>query len=102
MWKIFMYAGNTVLPTQPAGPNDQNLLLDAVYVLTLPSFTWFKSNYAAAQARFAHSCNMATNDSRQMIVVGGYQYYDNNAFYYRDIWTQGLAGRFLPHWTGLR
>ncbi len=56
-----------------------------------PLFTWFKSNFPAAQARFAHSCNLAADDSRQIIVVGGYQYYDNIAFYDRDVFTQGLA-----------
>ena len=85
-----MYAGNAVLPTSPAAPN-QNVELDAVHVLSIPSFTWFKTSYTAANARFAHSCTIQTVYSRQMIVLGGYQYYDNAASLIPDVQIQGLS-----------
>ncbi|ERF72729.1 hypothetical protein EPUS_04782 [Endocarpon pusillum Z07020] len=66
--------------------------LDQVWVLSLPSFTWYKSNYQPANARFLHTCNVPGNPPRcQMVAVGGIipqlEYYLEP----RDPWPQGLG-----------
>ena len=44
--------------------------MDEVYVLSLPSFVWFKANYTSSDPRAQHTCNIAGN--RQMLSIGGY------------------------------
>ena len=46
-----------------------NVGFDEVYVLSLPSFVWFKANYTPSDPRIWHSCNVAGN--RQLLSVGG-------------------------------
>ena len=43
--------------------------LDEVYVLSLPSFVWFKVNYTSSDPRVDHTCIIAGN--RQMLSIGG-------------------------------
>ena len=43
--------------------------LDQVYILSLPSFVWFKANYTSSDPRIEHTCNIAGN--RQMLSIGG-------------------------------
>ena len=43
--------------------------LDEFYVLSLPSFVWFKVNYASSDPRIDHTCIIACN--RQMLSIGG-------------------------------
>ena len=43
--------------------------LDQVYILSLPSFVWFKANYTSSDPRVDHTCNIAGN--RQMLSIGG-------------------------------
>ena len=66
------------------------LALDAVYVLSLPAFRWFKADHPAQYPRFRHSCNIVGN--RQMLSIGGQdptnQY--NNTFT-ADPFLQGLG-----------
>ena len=46
-----------------------NAGLDEVYVLSLPSFVWFKVNYTSSDPRIWHTCNVVGN--RQMLSIGG-------------------------------
>ena len=43
--------------------------MDEVYVLSLPSFVWFKANYTSSDPREGHTCHVVGN--RQMLSVGG-------------------------------
>lgn len=43
--------------------------LDEVYILSLPSFVWFKVNYTSSDPRIEHTCVIAGN--RQMLSIGG-------------------------------
>ena len=43
--------------------------LDEVYVLSVPSFVWFKVNYTSSNPRVDHTCIVAGN--RQMLSIGG-------------------------------
>ena len=46
-----------------------NAGLDEVYVLSIPSFVWFKANYTSSDPRVYHTCNIVGN--RQMLSIGG-------------------------------
>ena len=69
---------------------------DDVYVLSLPSFTWYKADYTPGIGRTLHSCNPF---GRQMIVVGGTSNDDSwqtgtdktAATYNQDPWPWGLG-----------
>jgi N-acetylneuraminic acid mutarotase len=41
---------------------------DDVYVLSLPSFSWYKVDNTPGTGRTLHTCNVV---NRQMIVIGG-------------------------------
>ena len=43
--------------------------MDEVYVLSLPSFVWFKANYTSSDPREGHTCHVVGN--RQMLSIGG-------------------------------
>lgn len=62
-----------------------------VYVLSLPAFHWFKSNYTSPSLRIGHTCH--ATKTRQMIVIGGT---DPCVSYPpdppdQDPWSQGIA-----------
>ena len=59
----FMHGGviNNVLGSQATNS-------DQVYVLSLPSFRWFRANYTAAHSRGGHTCHIKNS---QMIMIGG-------------------------------
>ena len=59
---IGLYDGSTTSQQINAG-------LDEVYVLSLPSFVWFKANYTSSDPRIFHTCNIVGN--RQMLSIGG-------------------------------
>ena len=67
---------------------------DDVYVLSLPSFTWYKADYAPDTGRTLHTCHAV---GRQMIVIGGtsnddsWQTGDSITGTYRDPWPWGLG-----------
>ena len=52
-----------------AASHKVNAELDEVYVLSLPSFAWFKANYTSSDPRVFHTCNIVGN--RQMLSIGG-------------------------------
>ena len=41
---------------------------DQVYILSLPSFRWFRANYTSAYSRGGHTCHVTKS---QMIMIGG-------------------------------
>jgi Kelch motif len=91
--QIFLHGGS-ILPaarnfkTVPQAVID----LDQVWVLSLPSFTWYKSNYEPADARFLHTCDVPGNPPRrQMVVVGGMVPELEYNLEPRDPWPQGLG-----------
>ena len=60
--------GNNVWKGSPAALKNTGVL-DDVYVLSLPSFVWFKVNYTSSDPRVDHTCIIAGN--RQMLSIGG-------------------------------
>ena len=46
-----------------------NVGADEIYILSLPSFQWFKVNYPSSSPRAGHSC--ITTGTSQMIIIGG-------------------------------
>ena len=48
--------------------------LDQVWVLSLPSFTWYKSSYKPSDARMLHTCHIPGTPTprSQMVAIGGY------------------------------
>lgn len=77
------------------GPQTANS--DQVYILSLPSFRWFRANYTSANPRGGHTCH-ATNSS-QMILIGGSDPTHSTSFLGdgdvqnapSDPWTQGIG-----------
>ena len=59
---MFLYGGYNV--NSLSGTID----MDVVYVLSLPSFVWYRQNFRPRFGRYRHTCNLV---GRQMIVVGG-------------------------------
>ena len=69
--EIFLYGGqvgNSGWEGSPALLKDI-AALDEVYILSLPSFVWFKVNYTSSDPRIEHTCSIAGN--RQMLSIGG-------------------------------
>ena len=69
--EIFLYggqAGNGAWSASSATLEDI-ATLDEVYILSLPSFVWFKVNYTSSDPRIEHTCVTAGN--RQMLSIGG-------------------------------
>ena len=74
------------------GPNSQT---DEIYILSLPSFQWFKADYPSLYPRTGHKC-VATGTS-QMVIIGGldptevsdglWKGFNGSA----DPWPQGLG-----------
>lgn len=65
---------------------------DQVYILSIPSFRWFKANYTSTDSRAGHTCHIKNN---QIIMIGGQnpsyknQFNDNpNSV---DPWLQGIG-----------
>jgi hypothetical protein len=66
--------------------------LDQVWVLSLPSFTWYNSSYEPSDARFLHTCHVPGNPPRrQMVAVGGLIPDFKYIFQPKDPWPQGLG-----------
>lgn len=89
-YEIFMYAGWGGNLGPAAIPYDE------VFVLSLPSFNWFKASYGAANPRHALTCHSAGGG--QMITIGGVNSTTNgpknlynDVFNTADQFTQGLA-----------
>ena len=69
--EIFLYGGqmgNSFMDASSAALKDI-AALDEVYILSLPSFVWFKVNYTSSDPRIEHSCVIAGN--RHMLSIGG-------------------------------
>lgn len=72
------------------------LAYDDVYVLSLPSFSWYKADYTPGVGRTLHTCNV---NNRNMIVIGGTSNDDSwvtgndvtGTQSYRDPWPWGLG-----------
>ena len=64
-----------------------------VYILSLPSFQWFKAENPSGGARTSHTCH--TTGNNQMILIGGFNYtyslgsYDGDQN--QDPWAQQIA-----------
>jgi len=89
-YEIFMYAGCNGNLGTAAIPYDE------VYVLSLPSFNWFKADYLAANPRHALTCESVGGG--QIVTIGGLNTTTNgpddlykDVFNTADQFTQGLA-----------
>lgn len=83
-YEIFIYGGvpddwNTATTT-----NSKVNSMDEVYVLSLPSFSWFKAAYPAQYNRYGHTCQVVGN--RQLLSFGG-----NDYTHQSDPFTLGLG-----------
>lgn len=93
-YEIFIYGGSPWSRLQSSYTDKEQQQVDAmdeVYVLSLPSFSWTKADYASEHPRARHRCNVR---GRQMIVVGGQDIGRKNktaVTYSQDHWTQGLG-----------
>lgn len=69
--EIFLYGGQVGDGIYDGSSTSEkiNAELDEVYILSLPSFVWFKANYTASDPRMLHTCNIVGN--RQMLSIGG-------------------------------
>ena len=69
--EIFVYGGQKAdgIYDGSAAAQVRNADMDEVYVLSLPSFVWFKANYTPSDPREGHTCHVVGN--RQMLSVGG-------------------------------
>ena len=71
---------------------DINAGFDEVYVLSLPSFVWFKANYTSSDPRIQHTCNII--GERQMLSIGGF-----------DPRAASLSAAYNdtdPYWEGMK
>ena len=78
-----MYGGSPNSPT----PSD----VDQIYILSLPSFTWFKANYPPGMGRIHHTCHAVNS---QLVAIGGLDPAASPAGDYNgsaDPWPQGLG-----------
>lgn len=68
--EIFIYGGRVDV-NYGGSPATQtiNAGLDKVYILSLPSFLWFKANYTSPDPRTDHTYSIVGN--RQMLSIGG-------------------------------
>ncbi|KAI3390574.1 hypothetical protein diail_9185 [Diaporthe ilicicola] len=89
-YEILVYAGwNNTL-------GDYSISFDAAYVLSLPSFNWFKADYTAASPRHGLTCNHIGGG--QVLTIGGLDTSQNDAsdqykgvFHTEDAFPQGLG-----------
>ena len=96
-YEIFVYGGHsdTILHSLPPGPSmadkQNQAVFNAVYVLSLPGFVWFRSKDTSAEPRTGHSCEAVGN--RQMLSIGGLNpTLDlSTALGDTDPWPQGLG-----------
>lgn len=89
-YEVLVYAGwNNTL-------GDRAVSFDAAYVLSLPSFNWFRADYAAAAPRHGLTCNHIGGG--QVLTVGGLDTSQSDAsdqyrgvYHTEDPFPQGLA-----------
>ena len=87
-YEIFIYGG---LDRTVSDPKQQTALSDAVCVLSLPGFVWFKADFPAPSPRHMHSCNVVGKGGSQMIVIGGLdQTFPNVTITGGDRWSNGI------------
>ena len=70
------------------------LELDQIYILSLPSFAWFKATYQPIQSRTHHTCHPVGAGNRQMLVIGGQSFSQTTVPGYamqQDAFAQGLG-----------
>jgi hypothetical protein len=89
-YEIFMYAG------WGGNLGARALPYDEVYVLSLPSFNWFKADYLAENPRHGLTCNHIGGG--QIVTIGGLNTTQNgpdnlyqDVFNTQDQFTQGLS-----------
>lgn len=85
-FEIFIFGGIDLSKS----PEENILLSDNVWVLSLPSFVWFEADYPPRFRRAAHTCNVAPQASSQMIIIGGLDGLAYNRSFSRDPWKNGI------------
>lgn len=89
------YWTNGTKPLHPdANVVQQELELDEIYVLSLPSFNWFKASYPATANRNSHTCHVVGAGERQMLSIGGANFAvtsSNISTTHQDICARGLG-----------
>lgn len=85
-FEIFIFGGTDLSKTV----DDDLLMSDAVWVLSLPSFVWFRADYPPQLARSDHMCNVASQASSQMIVIGGRNRTEVTGPNATDPWANGI------------
>ena len=96
-YEIFVYGGHNddLFNSSSISPSTDELkaqgIFNAVYVLSLPGFVWFKSNDTSAEPRTGHTCELI--GSRQMVSTGGINPAQglDSGLGSTDPWPQGLG-----------
>ena len=100
----YYWVNGTKPPYPDVNAVQQELELDEVYVLSLPSFNWFKANYPATANRNSHTCHVVGAGQRQMLSIGGANFAvanSNLSTSHRDIFDRGLGVFDLSEMTWL-
>lgn len=95
-FEIFVYGGSTNNTLDTAESHDTGYT--DVYVLSFPSFTWFKTNSPASPRRSNHYCQILSNSN--MLVVGGRNPSDDidGGFGGTDPWSRGMNVFDMVSW----
>ena len=95
-YEIFVYGGHNddLFNAGSTSPSASELnaqgIFNAVYVLSLPGFVWFKSNDTSAEPGSGHTCELSGS---QMISIGGINPAQglDDGLGSTDPWPQGLG-----------
>ena len=86
-----MYGGTARANESTTEGQASELALDEVYILSLPSFVWFKAEYNPIASRYAHTCHVVGAGQRQLLTIGGMDMKTANDSGYKDTFGQGLG-----------
>ena len=96
-YELFVYGGLNygIFSDKDDVDIEAQAIFNHVYILSIPSFVWFRANDTSAEARIGHTCEVIGN--RQMVSIGGIR--PNvppgptgpGGLNYTDPWPQGLG-----------
>ncbi|KEF59351.1 uncharacterized protein A1O9_04195 [Exophiala aquamarina CBS 119918] len=88
-FEIFLYGGSVIPTASYAEEQQTNIDLAEVYILSIPSFRWYKANTNPTVSRYRHTCEIV--GQRQMVVIGGLTSGVKYANLTKDPLKQGLG-----------
>lgn len=87
--QIFIYGGSVIGKATYAEEQLGSIDLTEVFVLSIPSFRWYKTNLKTTSSRYHHTCEIV--GQRQMLVIGGVTAGVKTQNISTDPWAQGLG-----------